>query len=262
MSEHLGFGIDIGGTGMKGAIVDLNTGELASDRYRIPTPHPSTPEAMCGVVAQIVEYHGWTEHLGVCFPGIVRHGFVHSASNVDKTWIDVDADVIFSEAAGAPAKTLNDADAAGIAEMYFGAGRGCDGVVLVLTFGTGIGSALFVDGVMVPNTEFGHVELDGHDAERKAAASARDREDLSWKHWARRVEKYLRHMEMLLSPDLIIAGGGVSKHPHKWLPRIDIDTEIVPAALANNAGIVGAAVHADRFRRRADGLNAPPPPVQ
>ena len=261
MSEHLGFGIDIGGTGMKGAIVDLDTGELASDRYRIPTPHPSTPEAMCDVVAQIVAHHGWTEQLGVCFPGIVRRGVVHSAANVDKTWIDVDANAIFSEAAGAPVKMLNDADAAGIAEMHYGAGRGCDGVVLVLTFGTGIGSALFTDGVMVPNTEFGHLELDGHDAERKAAAIARDREDLSWKHWARRVEKYLRHVEMLLSPDLIIAGGGASKHPDKWLPRIDIDTEIVPAGLANNDGIVGAAAHADQFRRRAEGLNAPPPPT-
>ncbi len=240
----LGFGIDIGGTGMKGAIVDLDRGELHSDRYRIPTPQPSTPEAMCTVVRKIVEHHQWTEQLGVCFPGIVHHGVVRSAANVDKSWLDVDANAIFSEAAGQPVHMMNDADAAGIAEIVYGAGQGVDGTVLILTFGTGIGSALFIDGVLVPNTEFGHIELGGHDAEQKAAASARDREDLSWKHWARRVEKYLAHIEMLMSPDLIIVGGGASKHADRWLPKIDIRTKIVPAVLANNAGIVGAARHA------------------
>jgi polyphosphate glucokinase len=239
---ELGFGIDIGGTGMKAAIVDLATGELRSDRVRIPTPRPATPEAMAGVAAELVHTLSWTSPIGVGFPGIVRHGVIGSAVNLDPSWVDVDADRVFTEACGVDVAMVNDADAAGMAEMRWGAGRGVDGVVLVLTFGTGIGSALFVDGTLVPNTELGHLELDGSDAELRAAAVAREREGIGWKEWAPRVERYLRHVEMLFSPDLFIVGGGASKVADKWLPRISIATPIVPAAMANNAGIVGAAL--------------------
>ena len=182
--------------------------------------------------------------VGVGFPAVVRNGVVGSAANIDESWIDVDADALFSEAAGLRVHMINDADAAGVAEVRFGAGRGRDGVVMMLTFGTGIGSGLFIDGMLVPNTELGHLELDGVDAEHRAAASVRDRHDLWWSEWAERVETYLRHVERLFSPDLFIVGGGASKQSIKWLPKIDIETEIVPAQMANNAGIVGAALSA------------------
>lgn len=241
-----GFGIDIGGSGMKAAIVDLADGRLLSERTRIPTPRPATPEAMADVARQLVERNEWTGPIGVGFPGIVRHGIVGSAINLDPSWVAVDADRVFTEACGVDVAMVNDADAAGLAEMRYGAGRGVDGVVLVLTFGTGIGSGLFVDGILVPNTELGHIELDGRDAESHAAASVREREGIGWKQWAPRVERYLRHLEMLFSPDLFIVGGGASKAADKWLPLISIDTEIVAAAMANNAGIVGAALVARR----------------
>jgi len=237
-----GFGIDIGGTGMKAAVVDLTSGELASQRHRIPTPKPATPAAMADVVRDLVELHEWTRPLGVAFPSIVRHGVVVLAANIDASWIGVDADALFSEACGLDVTMVNDADAAGIAEMHFGAGRDRDGVVIMLTFGTGIGSGLFVDGRLVPNTEFGHLELDGLDAETRASAVAREREGIGWAEWAGRVERYLRHLEMLFSPDLLIVGGGASKSASVWLPMISIDTEVVPATMANNAGIVGAAL--------------------
>ncbi len=240
--ERLGFGIDIGGTGMKAAVVDLGTGELRSDRYRIDTPQPATPDAMAEVLRELIRHHGWNGSVGCAFPAVVREGVVGSAANIDKSWIDVDADALFSAASGLDVHMINDADAAGVAEMRFGAGSGRSGVVMMLTFGTGIGSGLFTDGVLVPNTELGHLELDGFDAESRAAASAREREGLSWKEWAGRVEHYLRHVEALFSPSLFIVGGGASKKPDRWLPRIDIATEIVPAQMANNAGIVGAAL--------------------
>mgnify|MGYP001814999511 FL=1 len=246
MTAQLGFGVDIGGSGMKAAVVDLATGELASERLRIGTPRPATPEAMVEVVADLVRGHGWTGPIGVGFPGIVHHGIVHSAANLDARWVGVDADAVFTEACGADVATLNDADAAGLGEMRWGAGRDVAGVVLVLTFGTGIGSGLFIDGTLVPNTELGHLELDGRDAESYAAASARKRERIGWGEWAQRVDRYLRHVEMLFSPDLVIVGGGASKTAEKWLPRLTIDTPIVPAALANNAGISGAALRARR----------------
>lgn len=243
-----GFGIDIGGTGMKAAIVDLATGELTTDRYRIDTPQPATPDAMIEVVRELVTHHDWHGPVGCAFPAVVQHGVVHSAANIDESWLEIDADRLFTDALGRAAEEavvmINDADAAGLAEMRFGAGRGRDGVVMMLTFGTGIGSGLFVDGVLVPNTELGHLELDGHDAETRAAASAKKRDDLSWSDWGQRVERYLRHVERLFSPDLFIVGGGASKRAEKWLPEIDIETEIVPAELLNNAGIVGAAIHA------------------
>lgn len=242
VSGDLAFGIDIGGTGMKAAVVNVATGELTTERFRIETPQPATPAAMAVVVQRLVAHHGWTGSVGCAFPGIVRNGMVGSAANIDRSWVDVDADALFTEALGVDVHMINDADAAGLAEARFGAGRDRAGVVLVLTFGTGIGSGLFIDGKLVPNTELGHLELDGCEAERRAAASARKREGLSWEEWAGRVERYLRHVEGLFSPELIIVGGGASKKPEKWLPSISIRTEIVPATMANNAGIVGAAL--------------------
>jgi len=239
-----GLGIDIGGTGMKAAVVDLDTGEFVADRYRIDTPKPATPEAMAVVVRELVDHFEWKGAVGVGFPAVVRKGVVGSAANIDESWIDVDADALFSEATGLKVHMINDADAAGVAEVRFGAGRGRSGVVMMLTFGTGIGSGLFIDGILVPNTELGHLEIDGHDAESRAAASARDRHHLSWSDWAERVQTYLRHVERLFSPDLFIVGGGASKQSAKWLPKIRVETEIVPAQMANNAGIVGAAVSA------------------
>jgi polyphosphate glucokinase len=243
-SSRLGLGIDIGGTGMKAGVVDLSTGQLAADRFRIDTPKPATPQAMAVVVRQLVDHFEWGAPAGVGFPAVVRKGVVQSAANIDKSWIDVDADALFTEAAGVDVHMINDADAAGVAEVRFGAGRGRSGVVMMLTFGTGIGSGLFIDGVLVPNTELGHLELDGHDAESRAAASARKRDDLSWSAWAKRVQRYLQHVEQLFSPDLFIAGGGASKQSDQWMPLLEIDTEIVPAQMANNAGIVGAALMA------------------
>ena len=244
MPVQLSFGIDIGGSGMKAAPVDLADGTLTADRLKIQTPQPATPAAMADVVAQLVAHFEWSGPVGVTFPAVVRRGVTLSAANVDKSWIGTDADALFTKAVGydVDVHVVNDADAAGLAEMRYGAGRGRDGVVLVLTFGTGIGSGLFVDGVLVPNTELGHLEVDGHDAEHRAAASARDREKLSWDEWAERVERYLSTIVKLFSPDLIIVGGGASRKADRWLPAIDVGTEVVPAALTNEAGIVGAAL--------------------
>ena len=235
-------GIDIGGSGIKGAPVDVDAGALTAERLRIETPQPATPEAVTDTVAELVAHFAWTGPIGVTFPGIVRHGVISSAANVDPAWIGVDADDRFGAAVGCPVTVLNDADAAGIAEVAFGAGKGVAGVVLLLTFGTGIGSALFVDGRLVPNTELGHLEVDGHDAESRAAASVREENDMSWKKWAERVDRYLEVVESLFSPELIIVGGGVSKKADKFLPLLEIDTPIVPAQLLNEAGIVGAAM--------------------
>ena len=244
MPAQLSFGIDIGGSGMKAAPVDLDDGALTADRCKIQTPQPATPAAMADVVAQLVAHFDWSGPVGVTFPAVVRRGVTLSAANVDKSWIGTDADALFTKAVGydVDVHVVNDADAAGLAEMRYGAGRGRDGVVLVLTFGTGIGSGLFVDGVLVPNTELGHLEVDGHDAEHRAAASARDREKLSWADWGHRVERYLTAVVKLFSPDLIIVGGGASRKADRWLPVIDVGTEVVPAALTNEAGIVGAAL--------------------
>jgi polyphosphate glucokinase len=236
------FGIDIGGSGMKAAPVKVATGELTAERHKILTPQPATPAAMAPIVAELVEHFGWSGPIGVTFPGVVRHGVIHSAANVDKAWIDTDADALFTAACGADVNVVNDADAAGLAEVRFGAGKDVRGVVIVLTFGTGIGSGMFVDGVLVPNTELGHLEIDGKDAERRAAASARDREGLSWKDWATRVQRYLEVVVALFSPSLIIVGGGASRKADKWVPHLDVGVEIVPAALENEAGIVGAAL--------------------
>jgi polyphosphate glucokinase len=244
LPTHVGFGIDIGGTGMKAATVDLASGKLTSERFRVDTPQPATPEAMAKVVADIVREFDRQDPLGICFPAVVRRGVVHSAANIDESWIGVDADRLFTEASGCSVSVLNDADAAGVAEMRFGAGFGERGVVIVLTFGTGIGSGVFVDGVLVPNTELGHLEVDGHDAESRAAASARKRDKLTWDHWAKRVDRYLREVVKLFSPELIIVGGGASKQADKWVPLLDVGAEVRAAEMANNAGIVGAALMA------------------
>ncbi|MFF6976568.1 polyphosphate--glucose phosphotransferase [Streptomyces sp. NPDC008343] len=241
------FGLDIGGSGIKGAPVDLDKGDLAEERFKVLTPHPATPDGVADGVKQVVEHYGWTGPVGLTFPGVVTGGStIRTAANVDKSWIDTDARALFSERLGGhPVTVVNDADAAGVAEMRFGAGRDRRGTVILLTFGTGIGSALFTDGALVPNTELGHLELHGHDAEKRASSKAKEDEDLSWEHWAHRVQKYLAHVEMLFSPELFVIGGGVSRKAHKFLPHIEgIKADIVPAQLQNNAGIVGAAMHA------------------
>ena len=240
------FGIDIGGTGIKGALVDTATGVLLTERQRVPTPHPATPEAVAKVVGQIVADAGWTGEIGATFPAVIKHGVARSAANVDPSWIGTDADKVFTEAVGLGSEVtvLNDADAAGIAEDRFGAAKGVDGLVIMLTFGTGIGSALLMDGRLVPNTELGHLELDGHDAETRAAASVRDEHGMSYKQWAKRVNAYMQHVERLFTPDLFVVGGGVSKKADKWVPLLELNTPVEPAQLLNDAGIVGAAIAA------------------
>ena len=241
------FGVDIGGSGIKGAPVDLDKGDLTQERHKVFTPHPATPDGVADGVKQVVDHFGWTGPVGLTFPGVVTGGStIRTAANVDKGWIDTDARALFSERLGGlPVTVVNDADAAGVAEMNFGADKDRKGTVILLTFGTGIGSAVFVDGVLVPNTELGHLELHGHDAEKRASVKAREDEELSWEHWGHRLRKYLAHVEMLFSPELFIIGGGVSRKAQKFLPHIEgIKAEIVPAQLQNNAGIVGAAMRA------------------
>ncbi|WEH15530.1 ROK family protein [Streptomyces sp. VNUA24] len=241
------FGVDIGGSGIKGAPVDLDLGDLADERHKVLTPHPATPDAVADGVKEVVDHFGWTGPVGITFPGVVTGGAtIRTAANVDKSWIDVDARALLSERIGGlPVTVVNDADAAGVAEVQFGAGRDRQGTVILLTFGTGIGSAVFSDGVLVPNTELGHLELHGHDAETRASTKAKEDHELTWEHWAKRVTKYLAHVEMLFSPELFIIGGGVSRKSAKFLHLIEgIRAEIVPAQLQNNAGIVGAAMRA------------------
>src|SRR5215472_1702518 len=238
------FGVDIGGTGIKAAPVDLTTGKLTADRVKLPTPRPAAPDAVVAVVRQLIGTFGWSGPVGVTFPGVVTGGVVRTAANMDQRWIAVDAAKVVAEATGAPVTVLNDADAAGLAEMKFGAGVAHRGTVLIITLGTGIGSALFYDGVLVPNTEFGHLEIHGEDAEKRASEHAREVQELSWGKWASRVDDYLDKIEELLSPDLIIIGGGVSKKSDRFLPRLSLRAKVVPAALLNDAGIVGAAMAA------------------
>src|SRR3954449_11862750 len=245
MAANLPFGIDFGGTGIKGAPVDLEKGEFAAERERIRTPSPSTPEAVTEIFVELLGRFPDSEgSVGVTVPGVVRHGVVHSAANIDEAWIGTDADQLFTKATGRDVHVVNDADAAGLAEVRYGAAKGRSGLVIVTTLGTGIGSALVYDGVLVPNSELGHIEIDGHDAEKRAASSAKEREDLSWEEWSKRLTTYYRKLEQLFSPELFVVGGGVSKKAEKFLPLIDIDTEIIPAELLNAAGIVGAALYA------------------
>jgi polyphosphate glucokinase len=242
MTKKRGFGVDVGGSGIKGAPVDLESGELTADRLRIPTPQPATPSAVAEVVREVLDHFGWDEPFGCTYPGVVQHGVVRTAANVDSAWIDTDGHELLSSVTGRKALLVNDADAAGVAEARFGAAKDVGGLVLMTTLGTGIGTALLIDGTLVPNTEMGHVELDGHDAETRAADSAREREDLSWEDWAGRLTRYYQHLEALLWPDLIVVGGGVSKKADKWMPLVQTRAKIVPATLRNNAGMVGGAV--------------------
>src|SRR5690349_19528794 len=243
-------GIDIGGTGIKGAPVDTRTGRLLADRHRILTPHPATPDAVTDVVGELAKFFDWTGPTGATFPAVVKDGVPRTAANVDEQWIGTDAAGRFARVIGGDVTVVNDADAAGVAEMTFGVGKGKRGLVIMVTLGTGIGSALFIDGELVPNTELGHLQVDGTDAELRAAAAVRDDEALSWADWATRVSRYLQALENLLWPDLIIAGGGVSKKADKWLPLLECRTPVVAAALRNDAGIVGAAAAAAEGRVR------------
>ncbi|HWG93602.1 MAG TPA: ROK family protein [Mycobacteriales bacterium] len=238
-----GFGVDVGGSGVKGAPVDLALGALAAERVRVPTPQPATPDAVVDVVAEVLERAGAPEgRFGLTLPAVVTGGVARTAANIDPAWVGTDVAALVRERTGREAVVVNDADAAGLAEARYGAARGVDGVVLVLTLGTGIGSALVADGHLVPNTELGHLELDGADAESRAADSAREREDLSWEEWAARLQRYLEHVDGLLWPDVVVLGGGVSKKAHKWLPLLEVRPELRVAALRNDAGIVGAAL--------------------
>ena len=244
---HHPFGIDFGGTGIKGAPVDLSIGDFAHDRVRIDTPRPATPDAVAGVFQQIVDsFPASQTPVGVTVPGIVRRGVVLSAANIDKSWMGEDADAIFTKALGREVHVVNDADAAGLAEVEYGAAKGRRGLVMVITLGTGIGSAMIFDGQLVPNSELGHLELDGAVAETRAATSARERDGLSWQEWSERVTTYFRHLERLFTPELFVVGGGVSKSWEKFGHLIEIETEITPATLQNRAGIVGAALVAQR----------------
>lgn len=237
-------GIDIGGSGIKAARVDTGTGELLTERARIDTPSPATPEAVASAIGELVEQLGGKGKapVGCGFPGVVRHGVVFTAANVSKEWIGVHADELLEKKTGGPVAVANDADVAGIAEMRFGAGRDRKGLVLLFTLGTGIGSAIFMNGVLVPNSELGHVEIDGREAETWAAARVRAEEDLSWKKWGRRVNAYLERMQDYFWPELIILGGGVSRRFDKFREYLDVECEIVPAELRNRAGVVGAAI--------------------
>jgi polyphosphate glucokinase len=235
-------GVDIGGTGIKGAAVDVAKGDLATERVRLLTPSPATPDAVADVVAELFDKIGVDGPAGITMPAVIRGGVVETASNIDHAWIGVNAVELFSRTTGRAVTVVNDADAAGLAEVRYGAGRDASGVVVMVTLGTGIGSALFVDGALVPNTELGHLPLHKGDAEDWAAESVREHEDLSWKQYAHRLQKYLELVEKLLWPQLIIIGGGISKKADKFLPRIELGTQVVPAQLRNEAGIVGAGV--------------------
>ncbi|ALE05482.1 polyphosphate glucokinase [Arthrobacter sp. ERGS1:01] len=244
-------GIDIGGTGIKGGIVNLKTGEMVGERFRIDTPQPSTPQAVAKVVKQIVDELMGRAHapakdapVGITFPAIISHGVARSAANVDKSWIDADVDKIFGDELGRDVQVMNDADAAGLAEARYGAGEGVKGTVLVITLGTGIGSAFIYNGKLIPNAELGHLEIDGFDAESKASASARERDGLDWDQYAVRLQRYFSAVEFLFSPELFIIGGGISKRSEDYLPQLKLRTPIIPAKLANNAGIVGGALQA------------------
>lgn len=250
---HLGLGIDIGGTGIKGALVDLRDGTLASERFRLDTPNPSTGKAVARTVGEVAGNVRYQGPVGVTFPGVVMHGTVQTAANVDASWVGTSLIDTLSPVLPGPVTGLNDADAAGLAEVRYGAGEDRAGLVIMVTLGTGIGTALIHDGVLVPNAELGHMEVDGHDAESRASVAARERRGMTWEQWARKVQKYLRRLEDLLWPELFILGGGISKKPDRWFDLIESRTPRVVAKLANNAGIVGAALAASEAQTRPTG---------
>jgi polyphosphate glucokinase len=243
--QRRGFGIDVGGSGIKGGIVDMDTGQLIGERVKLLTPQPATPTAVAKTIAEVVNAFGWTGPLGVTYPGVVTHGIVQTAANVDKAWIGSNArDIISAELNGQDVIVLNDADAAGLAEEHYGAGKGQSGLVVLLTFGTGIGSAVIHNGTLIPNTEFGHLEVGGKEAEQRAASSVKEKNDWSYEKWAKQVTKVLVSIENAVWPDLFIAGGGISRKAEKWVPLLTNRTPVVAAALLNTAGIVGAAMAA------------------
>lgn len=236
-------GIDVGGSGVKGAIVDLDSGQLIGERFRLETPQPATPEAVTKTVAEVVRHFDWTGSVGVTYPGVVVNGVVQTAANVDKSWIGTNVAEAYSQALGGQkVVVLNDADAAGLAEQRYGAGRNHGGVIVLLTFGTGIGSAVIHNGMLLPNTEFGHIEVDGKEAEHRAASSVKERKEWSYHRWSKEVTKVLVAIENAIWPDLFIAGGGISKNADKWIPLLKSRTPVVAAVLLNSAGIVGAAM--------------------
>lgn len=246
MATQHAIGIDIGGTGIKGAIVDLRSGALVTDRRKVRTPEGGEPDGIIESAAELLEQIGEDFDisglaLGVCFPAIVKRGRTLSAANISKKWIGLPAEELFEQALGRDIHFINDADAAGVAELRYGAAAGVDGLVILTTLGTGIGSALIYDGVLIPNSELGHLELDADDAEHRAAYSAMEREELDWTQWSERLQRYYSHVEFIFSPDLFVVGGGVSKHHEEFLPLLDLKTPIVPAVHRNNAGIIGAA---------------------
>ncbi|HEY7043996.1 MAG TPA: ROK family protein [Nocardioidaceae bacterium] len=237
-------GVDVGGTGIKAALVDRTEGTLVTERVKVDTPRPATPDNVAAVIAKLVGDIAPNDPspVGVTVPGVVRSGVVHTAANIDKGWIGTDADQMLEHLLHRPVHVMNDADAAGYAEVAFGSAKGHQGIVVITTLGTGIGSALVYHGVLVPNTELGHLEIDGRDAELNASNAARERRKLSWEKWSKHLTKYYRTLEQLFSPDLFVVGGGVSKHAERFLPLIEVDTTMVPAALGNSAGIIGAAL--------------------
>jgi polyphosphate glucokinase len=243
-------GVDIGGSAIKGAPVDTETGNLLAPRFRIATPVSPKPKEMAQMVAQVAENFGWDGPIGCGFPSVIRGGVVYTAANIHKKWEGTNAQQLFSAATDCPVLVLNDADAAGIAEMAFGAGRGQTGAVMIITIGTGLGVALFTNGQLFPNVELGHIQMDGKDAEWRASDAARKRDKLSWKAWAKRFDAYLNYLEMLFWPDLFILGGGVSKEADKFIPLLTVQASIVPAKLLNEAGIIGAALAARSLMRQ------------
>ncbi len=240
----MALGVDIGGSGIKAAPVDVLTGRLMTKRQRIPTPRESTPDAVGEVVAQLAARFRWSGAVGCTFPAVIKKGVALSAANVDQSWIGTDVDAVMTKATGCAVTVMNDADAAGVAELRWGAGSGHSGVVLMITLGTGIGTALFIDGTLVPNTELGHLVIRGKDAEARASANAREERKLSWADWAKLVDEYLRYVERLFSPDLFIIGGGVSERADRFVPLLTVQAPVVPAAMGNDAGIAGAALQA------------------
>lgn len=246
MAEKTIVGVDVGASGIKGAVVNIETGELLTERHKLPTPNPATPDAMADTFAELLKILDWKGPVGCGFPAIIKKGVAYSAANIDKSWIGVNVEEIFGKTSGCEVIALNDADAAGIAEMSFGMGKDMQGVVMLITVGSGLGSALFVDGKLVPNTELGHVYLKGqeHVAEFRASSAAKKREDLGWKEWGGRLNDYLEHLDRVFSPDRVILGGGISRKYDKYKEYITTSIDVVPANLRNNAGSIGAALYA------------------
>ena len=244
-------GIDVGASGIKGAIVNVKTGELLSERFRVSTPQPSRTKAVAKALATVIEHFKWKGAVGVGFPAIIKEGHALTAANIDESWIGTNVQSLFAEVSGCPLVVCNDADAAGIAEIHFGAGKGHDGLLLLITVGSGLGSALLMNGELIPNTELGHIYLAGQKkvAEQYAADSARKREDLSWEEWGARFNNYLKQIKILFSPDMVILGGGASKKFEKFAHMLEVDMKVIPASLLNNAGIIGAALYANQCKQ-------------